>query len=66
MLRFKYVKKLVLAVLCCAVTAGMALTASAAPANFPKGPVTFIVCYAAGGGSDTGVRILANAAEKHI
>lgn len=43
-----------------------ALTAGAAPANYPKGPVTFIVCYSAGGGSDAGARILANAAEKHV
>jgi tripartite-type tricarboxylate transporter receptor subunit TctC len=46
--------------------AGITVTASAAPANYPKGPVTFIVSYSAGGGSDAGARILANSAEKHV
>ena len=59
-------KKLAMAAICFAMVSGLALTANAAPANYPKGPVTFIVCYSAGGGSDAGARILANAAEKYV
>jgi tripartite-type tricarboxylate transporter receptor subunit TctC len=66
MLQFNYRKKLMIALLCLTVGGGIALPASAAPANYPSGPVTFIVCYSAGGGSDTGARILANAAEKYV
>ena len=66
MLRLNSLKKLATAALCFAAATGMALSASAAPANYPKGPVTFIVCYSAGGGSDAGARILGNAAEKYI
>ena len=66
MLRLKSLKKMALAALCFATVTGLALSASAAPANYPKGPVTFIVCYSAGGGSDAGARILANAAEKYV
>lgn len=64
--RLKSLKKLAMAALCFVTVSGLALSASAAPANYPKGPVTFIVCYSAGGGSDAGARILANAAEKYI
>lgn len=66
MSRLKSLKKLAMAALYFVTASGLALTASAAPANYPKGPVTFIVCYSAGGGSDAGARILANAAEKYI
>lgn len=66
MLRLKSLKKMALAALCFATIPGLALSAFAAPANYPKGPVTFIVCYSAGGGSDAGARILGNSAEKFI
>jgi len=66
MLRLNSLKKLAMAILCFTAVAGMTLNAFAAPANYPKGPVTFIVCYSAGGGSDAGARILANSAEKYI
>jgi tripartite-type tricarboxylate transporter receptor subunit TctC len=64
MLQLNWLKKLGMSTLCVVTIVGMAL--SAAAADYPKGPVTFIVCYAAGGGSDTGARILAHAAEKYI
>lgn len=39
---------------------------SADAADYPKGPINFIVAYGAGGGSDVGARILAAVAEKHL
>ena len=48
------------------ILAGSVAQAAAPPAGYPKGPITLIVSYAAGGGSDAGARILANAAEKHV
>jgi tripartite-type tricarboxylate transporter receptor subunit TctC len=34
--------------------------------EYPTKPVTFIVTYSAGGGTDTGVRVLTKYAEKHL
>ncbi len=36
------------------------------PGGFPKGPVTFLCPWGAGGGSDVGSRILASVAEKYL
>ncbi|GJM73280.1 hypothetical protein HMSSN036_54960 [Paenibacillus macerans] len=36
------------------------------PADFPQKPVTLIVPYAAGGGTDLTARALAQAAEEHL
>lgn len=66
MLRLNDLRKLALAALCFAIVSAMMLPVSAAAANYPSGPVTFIVCYSAGGGSDAGARILANSAEKYV
>lgn len=40
--------------------------AAPAKADFPKKPITLIVPYAAGGGTDASARALAKAAEKHL
>lgn len=66
MLKLKKMKKIALAVLCFATVICVSVAAEAGPNNYPSGPVNFIVCYSAGGGSDAGARILANAAEKYV
>lgn len=49
-----------------AVLLPYAAACPASAAEYPKGPINFIVAYGAGGGSDVGARILAAVAEKYL
>jgi len=57
----------ILATIGAAVLAGaIATPALAAGHDFPSAPITLIVPWSAGGGSDTSMRLVAEAAEKHL
>ena len=58
--------KRITVVLCLVGILAATLAASAQAANYPKDPVELIVAYSAGGGTDTGARMLTKVAAKYI
>ena len=60
----KQIKKTLVALFTLTLLLGLVGTAMADSVNFPVKPITVIVPYAAGGGTDTGVRLLCAEVEK--
>ncbi|MGX1101041.1 Bug family tripartite tricarboxylate transporter substrate binding protein [Amorphus sp. MBR-141] len=57
---------LLTAALIAGAATGLAATSAAAQDSFPSKPITLIVPWSAGGGSDTSMRLVAEAAEKTL